>query len=156
MESAVSSAGGSRADWTRIPRRTGEMVPAPHSPRAGRGPQPSLVAPLHRCCRAATPAVGVRDRACTQTRLWRSLLGWSPAANVQMFRECFLSERPSPCRGGGVPQAQSPAQHPAPHHCESRKSVLQRPRAQPRTGTASGGHSVDQQSLRESLSHTSV
>ena len=42
----------------------------------------------------------------------------SLSANVQMFRECFLSERPSPCRGGGVPQAQSPAQHLAPHHCE--------------------------------------
>ena len=42
MESAVSSAVGSRADGTRTPRRTGAMAPAPRSPRADGGPQPSL------------------------------------------------------------------------------------------------------------------
>ena len=38
----------------------------------------------------------------------------SLSANVQMFRERFLFERPSPCRGAVSPRAQSPAQHPAP------------------------------------------
>lgn len=42
----------------------------------------------------------------------------SLSTNVQTFRERFLFERPSPCRGAVSPRAQSPAQHPAPHHCE--------------------------------------
>lgn len=38
----------------------------------------------------------------------------SLSSNVQMFRERFVFERPSPCRGGGVPPGAEPSTTPGP------------------------------------------